>query len=556
MDLRFPRILERVFGKGGDGVRLGGGTRFVLIIGDDGAVMAQFRRGAVADAWFVAIDEMDEGLESLRGYLNADKSAPLLVLADVLEQMYREENLPKVGPLDELKVLRRRLDMTFPTEQMKAALRQRARDVKGSTVAFLMAALPTSPVMLRWIEFLESLANPVTGFCLLPLESVDLAKALAPAAPADEDPNRCWHALISVEVTGGFRQIFVNNGRLVVTRLTQRPPEDTTADVVAQLVERELRSSISYIKRLGYVEGSRLDIVMVAGSELCEAMAQREIPATTVSLLTPAEAGRKIKLDKVGPEGSPYGDLLHAAWATGKKKPTLVMPTAAIGKRLLFDKLTYFGGIAAIALTLLTLWVVFDSGSTYYQQFTDLAGLEAQASTVNRQLAAERRKVAAFPHPVVEMKAVGKVGGAWQRRTVDLTTLLLPLQASLSDDVRVVKLAYADLATKPDSAGPASGMAAPRGQVAKPKPIDEKLTFELTVTVELGAGSSLEQSVARAKDLQDRLKVAYPRYKVEITTMPANILDNQVMEGNLDKVDPKGANLNKNTAVFTIRKEA
>ena len=559
MELRFTRKSGQAGTKRGAGARLGGRSRFVLIIGDDGAVMAQFRRGEVADAWFVSIDEMDEGLESLRGYLNADKSAPLLVLADVLEQMYREETLPKVGPFDEIKVLRRRLDMTFPTEHIKAALRERSRDVKGS-VAFLMAALPSSPLIHRWVDFLESLPNPVTGFCLLPLESVDLAKALAPKV-AEGDQSHCWHALVSVEVTGGFRQIFANNGRLVVTRLTQRPPEDTTAEQTAQLVERELRSSISYIKRLGYVEGQRLDIVMVAGGELCEAMARHEIPATTVSLMTPAEAGRAINLDKVGPEGSPFGDLLHAAWAVRKRKPTLVMPTVAIGKRLLFDKIKYYGSIAAVCLSVLAVWIVFDYGSTYYEQSSEMAGLEDQATAVNRQLAGERRKVAAFPHPVAEMKAVSGIGAVWRQRKVDLLTLLIPLQDSLLDDIRVVKIEYADVTAKRDASAlaPAPVMAAmpsPNGVAGKVKPINDKLIFDLTVTVDLGGGSSLEQSVARTKDLYERLKAAYPKYKVEITLMPANILGSQVLEGSIDRGDPNGSNINQNKAVFTIHRES
>jgi hypothetical protein len=532
-------------------LRLGGRGQFVLIIGDEGAMMAHFRHGAVADAWFVSVDEMDEGMESLRGYLNAEKSAPLLVLADVLEQMYREESLPKVGLLDEIKVLRRRLDMTFPNEQLKAALRQNDKDAKG-TVGFLMAALPTSPQLLRWIEFLEGLKNPVTGFCLLPLESIDLAKALAPTPEvAAEDQSHCWHALVTVEVTGGFRQIFVNNGRLVVTRLTQRPPDDTSPDVVAQLVERELRSSISYVKRLGYVEGHRLDIVMVAGPELCEAMAQREIPATTISLLTPSEAGRIIHLDKAGPEGSPYGDLLHAAWAIRKKKPVLVMPTAAIGKRLLFDRLTYYGGLAAIFLTIAAAWVALDYGETYYQQYIDLDGVETQTVNANRQLATEQRKLAAFPYPVAEMKSVVKTGEMWQRRKMELSDLLLPLTASLTDDIRVVKVAYTDLALKPNPSAPPGSTGAARAV----KPASDQLTFEMVVSVELGTGTTLEQSVARAKALFVSLKRGYPQYKVELTTLPADILESQVLEGSLSVNDSQAASLNKNVAVFTIRKE-
>ena len=88
------------------------------------------------------------------------------------------------------------------------------------------------------------------GFCLLPLESEGLAVRLSPPLIGEE--RRVWHALVSQQATSGFRQIFSSDGNLAVTRLTPQPPGDLTAEAGALLIERELRSSISYIKRLGF----------------------------------------------------------------------------------------------------------------------------------------------------------------------------------------------------------------------------------------------------------------------------------------------------------------
>src|ERR1700744_2286121 len=85
-------------------------TRFVLTIGDEGATLVQFQGGEVVDAVFVG-PESEDGLGTLPGYLAADPRARLIVNVDVLEQMYREEQMPKVGRFDRSNVIKRRLDV-------------------------------------------------------------------------------------------------------------------------------------------------------------------------------------------------------------------------------------------------------------------------------------------------------------------------------------------------------------------------------------------------------------------------------------------------------------
>ena len=116
-------------------------NRFVLTFGDEGASLIRFQGRQVVDALFIAPDAEDWA-DTLRSYLADDPQAQILVSADVLEQMYREEQLPRVGRLDRLNIVKRRLDIAFPHDRLKAAVPlERAKSDAGTV---LFTALPVT----------------------------------------------------------------------------------------------------------------------------------------------------------------------------------------------------------------------------------------------------------------------------------------------------------------------------------------------------------------------------------------------------------------------------
>jgi hypothetical protein len=516
-------------------------NRFVLTIGDEGATLVQFRGRHAIDAVFVG-PEAEDGLDTLRGYLAADKDASVLVSADVLEQMYREETLPKAGRFDRASMVRRRLDLAFPHDRLRAAL-PLSRE-KGAGETMLFTALPVSSALENWIAFLEGLANPVIGFSLLPLEAVGIASRLAP--PEQGDGRRVWRALVSQQATSGFRQVFDSGNNLVVTRLTQRPPGDLTAEATALLIERELRSSISYIKRLGYTEFDCLDLVVLADSEVCGTVSERNLPVASVTALTPRQAAERLGFEPVGPEDSPYADVLHAQVLAARRKPRAFLPTEAMSQRLKNRAAFKVGFVAAAALTLAALLSIGAIAFDFFDVASSIELMRQQLATEQQSLDASRKRLQSFPIPIGDLLQVERTESALVKDEINPTSLLRSLAAVVDQTVTVQKVSFVTPA-QPATAAPTP----PRGG-ARPPPA---ALYEIHLTVRFYGDAQPDAVVQQARDLKDRLVKLLPGHEVTVVRLPTSQWRSQVLEGSAGAA-PAAAVAGPPSAEYLIRKGA
>jgi len=504
-------------------------NRFILNIGDEGSTLVQIRAGQIVDAVFAEASSED-GWGALREMLATDARAPIIVVADVLEQMFRDDTVPRVGIFDRGKLVKRRLDLTFPNEVLKAALPGPRK--RGAPQPVMFTALPMSEHLNRWIAFLDEFPNPARGFYLLPLEVVGLAGKLAPPSPGET--RKVWRALISQEAASGFRQVFELGGKMVVTRLTQRPSQPLTPDAEAMLIERELRSSISYVKRLGFSDADRLDVVLLADPGVCRAIDDRDLPATTVSAYTPYQAGVMLGLGEVGREDSPFADVLLGLWVAAKKRPLLTLPTRKILDQVRMASIVRWSAAVAAALTLMALYYSISLFAAFASGGVDMAELDSKIAAAQSELDAEKVKMVNYPIPLEELSAVADTQKNLEAQEVDLVGLIRKLGGALGQDARATNIAYETTHTAP--AQPAR----PRPNNASQVPVTESSTgylLHVRVYFPLSANDASDSAAAsrRATTLLARLTDAFPNHEVKATQMPDTTMSNQTIEGTTDQ---------------------
>ncbi|TAN52094.1 MAG: hypothetical protein EPN26_08335 [Rhodospirillales bacterium] len=523
--------------------------KFVLVIGDEGAVLVHVVRGNVKNAWFVPIDS-EEGPEAIREYLATDKRIPLFVEVDVVEQLYREELLPKSNPFDHPKVLKRRLELAYQTEEMKAA---KPIIRKGMTQKpYLFMALPMSDWLKKWTLFLETVPNPVEAYALLPMESLGLVEALAP--PSDAKTDKHWRMFISQEVTGGFRQIIQLNGQFILTRMTPKPAEEDTAEDVSQLIEREFKSSISYIKRLGYGENDHLDLVAVVGAPIREALYQRELPVTSLSILTPFEAGKRLGYEKVADPDSPYGDMLHAVWLARKTKPPLKLATAAMKKRQQMRQVEKIMPVAAMAVTAFQLYY---AGDILYSNYELSAELEARKQTLaerQSQVAKLEGDIGKSEVPFEKMLSLISAKQALDAQRFDWPELLRKLDTAIEGRAIIWRLGIE--AEPGGKTVKANERAQPRKPVkgAQPEPPP---SADIPYMIEIDAlfhsrAPDLTGTIAQIRELENRFKQALPEASIEVKELPANVKPDGTFTSKGRGVEKGGAD--KLSATYIIRR--
>tara|TARA_R110000868_G_scaffold53617_3_gene167998 strand:- start:2389 stop:4005 length:1617 start_codon:yes stop_codon:yes gene_type:complete len=485
---------------------------YVLNIGDDNAVLSRIEDGKVVNAWMASSDPA-MAQEELGEALAEDSKGRISILVDTLDQSFKVEEVPKVNILDRRKVLARHINMAFPGASLRGA--RLVDQVGKKTLLYEFASVPLDGRIPGWLDFIESLPNEKGGIHSIAAENVDLLQALAPKdAPAAEEGQNHWRHFIGVNVAGGLRQIIEKNGRLSLTRLTQAPPDDTAPEDFADMIIRDFKATITYIRRLGYQVGEPLDLIVLSSPEAKSVLHDLEWEgARSVSVYTPYEAGFLLGLGSIGREDQVYTDVLHAAWFASKRKSIMPMTRAAfLGdtsddiKELAFAAAPYAAGLIAAA-------VIGWSGWTAYE-LIDYSGrnetLQAQLSQALGELSKEQAAVAALPSGVAQVRNVIDVAEILDRGKVNFMPYLNYISTALDGDAVVLSIELFN----------GTANAATQGSGRTNQPTANTLTINIETRL-AEVISNADEAVQTARKIERDLKETFGNnFEVTMTKSP------------------------------------
>lgn len=493
------------------GTLLSGGRRYVLSIGDEAVVLTLLRKGKVENAW-VAAPEPADGSADVLDALAIHKRAPVAVLMDAFEQVFREEKVPRVGFLDQQKVINRHLHMAFPGNNLQAAM-SHGQDPQGNRF-YLFASVPPTEQVKGWLEVLRVAGRAPAGIHMLPLESLDMLKALTPQQAIK---GVRWRMLFTFNMTGGLRQIIAKQSRIMLTRLTPPPPPDSEIPP-GDIIERNFQETLAYVKRMGYQRGDHLDVVVLAEEPLASEIKARDWEAHSVTVMSPHEAGVPLGLGKVGQPGTPYADVLHAAFLGAKKKPLISLHWAhapRVDYRQALIKAAPLAGFAASAAMavymgsiLLDKWEVRDQ----------IDREQAQLELARRALAAEQAKLLGLEHEPAEVRRVINVLDQVAQGEINVMPLFARLNTALAGQGVIKDLTMVAARAASDD---------PRGRRTAAAPLFE-------VDVQVGLPDSVDtdaDAVARADGMQAALQAVFGADKVTVVRPPVEIGADQTLRG-------------------------
>jgi hypothetical protein len=512
----------------------GPAARFVLAIGNEGAILIHLAGGRIRERWQVAGHD-DEALASLAAPLTAAPRRPLLVVSDLLEQSFRKEAVPRLNPLDRAKVLRRRLERAFPDAQLKAALRLADDPEEQRSHSYLLIGAPPAPDWDRWLGFLRALDNPVTALTLLPVEATDLVTRLARAlTPAERQPHD-WTVLIARQRTGGFRQIIVHRGELVLTRLTPSLAGDASAAEAVAEIGQELKATLGYMTRLGYRTGTSLDIVMLCEDPLHDALQAIATPPGQRFVISAAGAARALGLDLEGLEDAD-GALLGALWLGRKRRAAAQLLPADLRARKVQGQTLRLAtaGLAASALGLISYSAL--SAAAVIEIKQEIDWLSAWQGTTRQQLARSESEADTIAARADAMRALLEAQRRLNAAHSDPFDALLALRRSMTRSEQLAALSWALVA-------PADG---------QPRPPTQEIDHTLEVTLDLGAPGDPGAAVAATEDLARRLGEAFPERPVTITRQAVDILPHQAFSGGRDLAAARSASAQRLSAELRI----
>lgn len=230
--------------------------------------------------WLKVYRVSREGLEKLNGFrtnstgqaefsafLQKMPSIPCQLLTDLIEEEFREVNLPHARGRDRRALHERHRARLFRTTAFRSSCyigRQRSgrRDDR-----VLFSAL-TNPDLLRvWIDILERHHMPLQGIISLPILSRRLLKPLGAG-------NTCL--LVTQQGDHSLRESFIKNGRLHFSRLA--PLSDNSTDAFGRTLIAEAEKTHRYLLSLKLLaQDESLELFIINEIERLK-IAQRQCP--------------------------------------------------------------------------------------------------------------------------------------------------------------------------------------------------------------------------------------------------------------------------------------
>ena len=182
--------------------------RILLYLSAAGASCALYRHGTLKEVLALPSDE--EGWEAFNALLLNHPGKPVAIAVDTVDEVYRQDILPRAHGADRREMTDRRLRQLIHHSAYRAALHQKPVAGPGRQDRYLMMGLTNAEIVRPWLDILHVRGAHLAGIWLLPALAIPLAKQFRFSQT---------RLLLVSEQTGGLRLTYLEDGELRFSRL-------------------------------------------------------------------------------------------------------------------------------------------------------------------------------------------------------------------------------------------------------------------------------------------------------------------------------------------------
>lgn len=191
-------------------------ARILLYISAAGASCALYRNSSLLEVHSLACDE--EGWEDFNTLLLKHPGRPVAIAVDTVDEIYRQDLLPRVRGADRREMTERRLRQLIHHSAYRAALHQKSLPSvttpdplrQRNQERYLMMGLTNAEIVRPWLDIMHVRGAHLAGIWLLPALAIPLAKKFKLSDS---------RMLLVSEQTGGLRLTYLEQGELRFSRL-------------------------------------------------------------------------------------------------------------------------------------------------------------------------------------------------------------------------------------------------------------------------------------------------------------------------------------------------
>lgn len=517
--------------------------RFVLILGDDGAILVFLQGGKVQRRLF-APSSQPEHVKTLRELMETHPHAPLYVLLDVIDQQYVKQTFPPVSSLSVNKLVQRRLDRDFPPEDIKGYMRLGREKTGRKEWQFLLVSIAKTPLLQSWLDVLMELPNEFKGTFLTPIETQHILPSIANTLSArGADAASPWKLIISHHKVGGYRQIVLRDGNLAFTRLTQAP-DDTNPAVSAGSIEQEIQNTIDYLRRLDFIDNQQMSIYAVVSQEIKALLDLRRFGTASSNVLTPFELSNEMGLEQAALSADRYGDVVMATLFGQSAKPVQAFMPVYAAELAKWTKLRHAVRAVAGVVGAGCLLMSASAMMGYFSASSQANAMREELRTEESRLAQVQGTIKALDDNANLAASVAALYKIYTPDDFSPTDFLTQLAGKLPEEARLTSLEWKRTNLPVMNT---QGIPQPASPTALP--------FEATLNFEFVGNYKDQEELQRAMEAFDAsLRLAFTDYDITSDLKTGGTSGDSKVEIDLDQAQQAAPiEQGKNTVKYTLK---
>ena len=267
---------------------------------------------------YAVFSNRDQDYTAFSEYLTQQPNTNIYLIVDAVEEDYRLESLPHTSGRARVEIIERKLNQFNRSSIFRAAHFINRSTDKRKDDNFLFVALSNADSLQGWLDAIQANQSPLVGVYLLPMMSQVIVRQMKLMAP---------HILLCEQLPSGFRQTYLHNGRLRMSRLV--PMVDVKPNQLAYFYLVEIEKTRLYLMSQRLINSETpLQMVLPAldnsHHEIAKSISQDQgLECKTVDILAYA---KNVRMDSTLVKANP--ELLHMQLLANGNVPDNLAPAA------------------------------------------------------------------------------------------------------------------------------------------------------------------------------------------------------------------------------------
>ncbi|CAN4265317.1 hypothetical protein MCEMSEM29_00116 [Methylophilaceae bacterium] len=409
---------------------------------------------------YAVFNNIDQDYSAFSEYIAKQPDTNIYLIVDAVEEDYKLESLPHTTGRARREIIDRKLNQFNRNSTFRAAHYINRSADKRKDDNFLFVALSNADSLQGWLDVIQANQSPLVGLYLLPMISQVMVRQMKLMAP---------HILLCEQLSSGFRQTYLHNGRLRMSRLV--PMVDVKPNQLAYFYLVEIEKTRLYLISQRLITGeTQLQMVLPAldnsHHEIAKSISQdQDLEYKTVDILAYAK-----NINLAESLIKPHPELLHMQLlANGNLPNNLAPPTYSKIHNLNNACRILFLAIAAIALLSIGLAGVYAWQGR--QQYNQLDLIAAQTQQQQRLYDEVAKNFPSTPIPSAELKVAVDLAQTIEanRQTPSQFMQILSTACETAPEINLNRMRWL-LSATPDVPDEAANSISPANQVYSPNP--------------------------------------------------------------------------------------